>query len=137
MRDNAKRGSDNHNSHPKEYYEKNPTDRATFKTACKNQGWVFDEFEEIYSNVKVPSGHKKFYYIYHGESYQKQINYSNEIRKPKEYYATYPCQRTNFKRICESNNWEFYDFEEVVAEECMTKTGRKYKKFYYIHKSQN
>lgn len=55
----------NPNYKPKEYYETKTTMRASFKKICKNQGWVFEDFEEIESTEKCGE-HKKYYYKTNG-----------------------------------------------------------------------
>ena len=42
-----KRGVENKNSKPMEYYETKGTKRGHFKTACRRQGWNFDDFIEV------------------------------------------------------------------------------------------
>lgn len=130
-KDSAKRGANNHNSHSLSYYENNPTDRATFKTTCKNQGWVFEEFKELYSGMKIKSGHKKFYYIHMGENYKKEIDYTHELHKPFKYYETHSIQRSNFINICKNNNWDINDFNQILDKTLLTSTGRKYNLYFY------
>lgn len=69
IRENIKRGVENKNSKPMEYYETRGTKRGHFKTACKKQGWNFDDFIEIdsgerYCNKNNNKHDAKYYYIY-------------------------------------------------------------------------
>lgn len=69
IRENIKRGVENKNSKPMEYYETRGTKRGHFKTACRRQGWNFDDFIEIdsgerYCNKNNNKHDAKYYYIY-------------------------------------------------------------------------
>ena len=60
-------GANNINYKPKEYYINKASTRSNFKRICKSQGWLFDNFEEVFSGELAKDSHKKFYYIYKGE----------------------------------------------------------------------
>lgn len=67
IKNNVKKGKDNYNSKPMKYYETKGTRRGHFKTACKRQGWNFDDFIEVDSGeryVERRGTHIKYYYIY-------------------------------------------------------------------------
>ena len=57
--------SSNPNYKPKEHYETNTTMRASFKRICKNQSWIFEDFEEFESSERC-GAHKKYYYKING-----------------------------------------------------------------------
>lgn len=61
------KGCRNHNSKPKEYYAENYVRRENFKATCKNQGWNFEDFEEVWKGDKDSRYNKKYYYIYKRE----------------------------------------------------------------------
>lgn len=55
-------GSMNYGSKPMSHYEECPTVRSQFKITCSRQGWNFEDFIEVYSNIKR-GAHKRNYYI--------------------------------------------------------------------------
>ena len=48
----------------KEFYKFNEVRRTCFKRACKRNGWVFDDFNEIWLNNRDKTKHKLYIYIY-------------------------------------------------------------------------
>lgn len=118
--------------HPIEYYTINPVVRKDFKRICKNQGFNFEEFNEIFSGERDSTKHKKFYYVYVGKNYKKEINYTHELHKPLEYYETHSTQRSNFINICKNNNWDVNDFNQILDKTLLTSTGRKYNLYFYV-----
>lgn len=58
-------GSDHPRSKSKEYYETKPTFRRHFKTICKRQGWIFEDFEEIFAEwYNKSNGDRQRMYVY-------------------------------------------------------------------------
>lgn len=56
----------------------------------------------------------------------------NPNSKPKEYFSINAVTRGSFKRTCETQGWEFEDFEEIFAIQIIDKKGlKKDKKYYY------
>lgn len=64
-------GRNNHKSKSFEYYESVPVIRSNFKTACKRQGWDFNDFEEIFAewgyDVNKDQRYRKYFYKFKGE----------------------------------------------------------------------
>lgn len=56
-------GIGNSMSKPYQYYSTNHTLRNTFKVACRNQGWNFNDFVEIYSGEKTGRNKRYFYML--------------------------------------------------------------------------
>lgn len=50
----------------KEFYKFNEVRRTCFKRACKRNGWVFDDFNEIWLNNKDKTNNKLYIYSYKG-----------------------------------------------------------------------
>lgn len=50
-----------------EYYTKNSTFRSTFKRSCRNQGWDFNDFTEVFAEWHIGKDNKrckKFFYFF-------------------------------------------------------------------------
>lgn len=61
----AHKGSNSANYKPKEYYATKTTKRTDFKKICKNQGWLFDDFEETFGEWHYyNNGARTKYYYY-------------------------------------------------------------------------
>ena len=63
----------------KEFYSENPVFRNNFKRTCINQGWNFEDFEEIFSHVHTNGKNKrnKFYYKYRGDLNCTHVTHKN------------------------------------------------------------
>ncbi|MEG0151635.1 MAG: hypothetical protein RR744_00450 [Cellulosilyticaceae bacterium] len=59
----GKIGDLNSMAKPKEYYSVNTSFRHSFKKICKNRGWNFEDFNEIFSGEISNNYQKRFYYI--------------------------------------------------------------------------
>lgn len=51
--------------------------------------------------------------------------------KDQKYYETYPVTRANFKKVCETQGWNYKAFEEIESGEwyfspCKTFNRKKY-----------
>lgn len=74
-----------------------------------------------------------------GESISKSrkgkcMGYKNHNSKPIEYYEKNSTQRNNFKNTCLRQGWDFNDFIEVFDVCHIKPSGKRVKKYYYIHK---
>lgn len=133
------KGEKSFRAKPMEYYETNATRRDKFKRTCERMGWNYDNFEEVDSNeiYVSPNGTKakKYFYIYRGECYKREVDWSKTNNRPKEYYEYTPTLRSSFKDYCERNNLNFDDFEEIFSGEYYYfKSGSKIGKYYYKYK---
>lgn len=63
-----KYGQENPHSKPKEYYAESPTTRSNFSTICKRNGWNKNDFNMIYSGITTSGRHKKYFYVYCGDT---------------------------------------------------------------------
>lgn len=133
---NSKKGDKHPKSKTKEYYATKPTLRSNFKIICKKQGWNFDDFDEVVSGEVYVSQKgqdtKKFFYIYVGNGKGSKVENSTKS-KPKEYYANKTSLRSDFKKICKYQSWNFEDFEEVFSGD---KSNGGHKKYFYIYKGE-
>lgn len=89
----GKFGSLNSNSKPKKHYETKSCFRSEFKKICKNQGWDFDDFEEIFAEWKYTKDKRlrKYYYKFKGSENNMnkvKINIMLENGVGKPFYAT-------------------------------------------------
>lgn len=133
------KGQKSFRAKPMEYYETNATRRDKFKRTCQRMGWNYDNFEEVETDeVYVsPKGcvSKKYYYIYRGEDYIREMDWSKTNIRPVEYYEYTPTLRSVFKEYCERHNLNFDDFEEIFSGEYRYyKSGSKIGKYFYIYK---
>lgn len=134
------KGQKSFRAKPMEYYETNATRRDKFKRTCQRMGWNYDNFEEVDTDeIYVdPSGHKskrKYYYIYRGEDYIREVDWSKTNVRPVEYYEYTPTLRDAFKDYCERHNLNFDDFEEIFSGEYYYfKSGSKIGKYFYVYK---
>ena len=74
------------------------------------------------------------------ENREKQYNLENRgVRsnsfKPKEYYGSKLSSRTNMKKICKNNNWDFDDFLEIFKGDKGNGKNKR-KLFYYVLKEK-
>lgn len=46
----------------KKYYETHSSKRGVFKQICKRRGWIFEDFEEIFSGEIMKYYEKRYYY---------------------------------------------------------------------------
>lgn len=132
-------GQNSGNAHPIEYYETHTSRRDKFKRTCQRMGWNYDNFEEVESDETYvsPKGRisKKYYYIYKGEDYIREIDWSKTNVRPVEYYEYTPTLRSVFKEYCERHNLNFDDFEEIFSGEYRYyKSGSKIGKYFYVYK---
>ena len=130
----------------KSNFEKKYTSRSTFKRTCINNGWNFEDFEEIFSG-HISTRVRQYYYIEKSKLTEQDLEYIQKCKenealqlkeglqrihnthsKPREYYATKGTRKDIFKKICGRQGWNFEDFKEVRCEE---KQG-KHVLYYYI-----
>lgn len=133
------KGQKSFRAKPMEYYETNATRRDKFKRTCQRMGWNYDNFEEVESDeiYVSPKGckSKKYYYIYRGEDYVREVDWSKTNNRPVEYYEYTSTLRDSFKDYCRRRDLNFDDFEEIFSGEYYYfKSGSKIGKYFYVYK---
>lgn len=138
-------------------YEEEEVTRDSFKSACKTRGVKFEDFEEVWSGLRLKdkykeSKHNSCLYLYFDknieytecvlekiktlkENKEKHDSYlinNNNNRQivPLEVYHRKSSARKDFKDKCNRRGINFEDFEEI---EDLSFTGRC-KKYFYISK---
>lgn len=114
-----------------EYYKNHPITRGNFKLMCKNKGWNFNNFKEIYSNEKVSkSGNKKYFYEYIEDEKQTTIiNKDNYM-----YYQLHGCERNYFLKMCKKYQWNPNHF---IEQHIGFKKNSNIKIYIYIYNGLN
>lgn len=64
----------------------------------------------------------------------KRVKDKNPNSKPMEHYEVSSSTRTNFKKICKVQGWNFEDFQEVFAEWYYKTPKIRERKYNYFYK---
>lgn len=119
-------GSEHHSAKKKEHYETFSTQRQAFRKICKIQGWIYEEFKEIYSDFE-----KEYFYFYNPNEENKPLKCRKRKTKSEDFYSENPVRRSCFKSWCLNNNFSLDDFNE---HDTGLKSNSGHSLFFYIRK---